>query len=451
MRLVDCGLGEEAYRGRSIIYYCPEPLCGANGDNTVNSGVGSWRIYHGGDEGFEADKDDPWDFATSLVGYTTEDMFSLFDLPRNLSDTCWVSRNSWTPPSVEIVDLVTGEVSSDFRTQVPGLSLREPSFGTAGEVQNTSFAAVYPSSDPSSGEDESSTSVANLVDGSLSTFWHMNANLCQSSAPKRGCFSIDAPSSWDCLEVCWGRHGEFTPADYVVYCNGVQVAQSSDEVALPNDLSWNTVVERAQLPAQLTPGSPGTAAPKVSFTVHVGIRGSALRMTAIRFRWHGSPWAGLLHSYVDLQSISMVQFLLDHGADPNITDHRGLKPLLIAVDNGHTDLIHLLVKAGADVNVQDEFGDTLLSSFTFKGDLAMMRFLVASGADPNGKDSVSGNTPLQIATCNGDLNAIQFLLTEVPDTNIWAVNNSGKTAGQIAANSNNPDLVDLFRRAGALQ
>src|SRR5690606_11359137 len=120
------------------------------------------------------------------------------------------------------------------------------------------------------------------------------------------------------------------------------------------------------------------------------------------------------------------QYLLEQGADPNLSNGGGWNPLYLATDNrnieggdyptrkpdmDHLDYIELLLQAGADVNLRmasstenrtvftnqwlDEDGATPFWRAAQSSDLGLMRLLLEHGADPN-INARDGVTPLMV-------------------------------------------------------
>ena len=54
--------------------------------------------------------------------------------------------------------------------------------------------------------------------------------------------------------------------------------------------------------------------------------------------------------------IRIVKMLLDHGADPNITEQGGYTPLHAAAQSGDIDMIRLLLFGGADLTIKSDDG-----------------------------------------------------------------------------------------------
>ena len=61
----------------------------------------------------------------------------------------------------------------------------------------------------------------------------------------------------------------------------------------------------------------------------------------------------------------VVQFMLDHGADPTLRDHQGGGPLFSAVIAKDTGVLRLLLDHGADPNREHDLGDSLYSYAKF--------------------------------------------------------------------------------------
>ncbi|TIA14671.1 ankyrin [Aureobasidium pullulans] len=101
-------------------------------------------------------------------------------------------------------------------------------------------------------------------------------------------------------------------------------------------------------------------------------------------------------------SFSMMDLLLESGADPNFDDHTSgwgpSTPLSCAANS--LDAVIYLIEQGALVNFRDHLGRTVLHSPHVNCETAT--FLIARGADVNNRDLV-GSTPLHVAVANPEL------------------------------------------------
>ncbi|XP_059180071.1 poly [ADP-ribose] polymerase tankyrase-2-like [Centropristis striata] len=102
-----------------------------------------------------------------------------------------------------------------------------------------------------------------------------------------------------------------------------------------------------------------------------------------------------LHFAAGYNRLSIVQFLLQHGADVHAKDKGGLVPLHNACSYGHYEVAELLVIHGAVVNVADLWKFTPLHEAAAKGKYDICKLLLQHGADPTRKNR-DGNTPLDL-------------------------------------------------------
>uniref|UniRef100_A0A670HS46 Poly [ADP-ribose] polymerase n=1 Tax=Podarcis muralis TaxID=64176 RepID=A0A670HS46_PODMU len=114
-----------------------------------------------------------------------------------------------------------------------------------------------------------------------------------------------------------------------------------------------------------------------------------------------------LHFAAGYNRVSVVEYLLQHGADVHAKDKGGLVPLHNACSYGHYEVAELLVKHGAVVNVADLWKFTPLHEAAAKGKYEICKLLLQHGADPTKKNR-DGNTPLDLVK-DGDTD-IQDLL-----------------------------------------
>jgi hypothetical protein len=133
-----------------------------------------------------------------------------------------------------------------------------------------------------------------------------------------------------------------------------------------------------------------------------------------------------------------VDFLLQHGADPNAKDDENLTVLMHA--DGST--ASKIIAAKADFNARDANGLTALMHHALNGDTEAIRADVAGHADVNAVDG-RGWSALMYAVNQGSVEAVQSLLTA--GANRVAKNHEGQTALDIARKraEHDPD----FRRA----
>ena len=114
-----------------------------------------------------------------------------------------------------------------------------------------------------------------------------------------------------------------------------------------------------------------------------------------------------LHIVVERRDATWIAFLIQRGADPNITDSEGLTPLMLATNLRYMDGIELLLKKGADVNKSNSRGETpLIRAVQFR-DLTMVRLLLKNGADPDRVDNIAGQSARDYAS--GDARAAAIL------------------------------------------
>ena len=94
----------------------------------------------------------------------------------------------------------------------------------------------------------------------------------------------------------------------------------------------------------------------------------------------------------------IVEYLLEHGANPNIPNNRDWTPLLKAIEHGYFDITKSLVENGADVNFRCKNGHTILHTAALNHRIEIIKYLFEHGVEKslNAKRN-DGNTPLDYA------------------------------------------------------
>lgn len=128
-----------------------------------------------------------------------------------------------------------------------------------------------------------------------------------------------------------------------------------------------------------------------------------------------------------------VNLLLQHGADPLITDAQGYNTLHISTFNGNVLLITLLLHQGIPVDVLDSFGHTSLMWAAYKGFPQCVDVFLRWGASVHAADE-QGFTALHWALVKGNPGCILKIIEYGADR--FAKTESGKTPAVTATELN---------------
>jgi ankyrin repeat protein len=153
---------------------------------------------------------------------------------------------------------------------------------------------------------------------------------------------------------------------------------------------------------------------------------------------------------IAFDSLELVRFLLEHGADPNIEVDDGYTCLLTAIESDAEESIPIvaeLIRAGADIHVTGTNGWTPLHMAAARGHVEKARLLLNAGADVNRrKDIDASETPLMEAAFTGQPSTIALLLEHGADPTMRDTIND-RTPLEIAENAAkgpDPDVVNYL-------
>jgi ankyrin repeat protein len=141
----------------------------------------------------------------------------------------------------------------------------------------------------------------------------------------------------------------------------------------------------------------------------------------------------VLHGALCIESEMSVKLLVDHGADPNCLDSQGNTLLhLQAGAQGQLYIMRLLLGRNAKVNVRNLAGNMALHEAFRRGDEALVKIqlLIDHGADPNCPNG-DGDRPLHLAAKTGPRPDLTTLLLE-NKVDVNARDPDGNTALHIA-------------------
>ncbi len=99
--------------------------------------------------------------------------------------------------------------------------------------------------------------------------------------------------------------------------------------------------------------------------------------------------------------LAEIERLIEAGADVNLRNCSGVTPLMMASQNGHTEVVNLLLANNADVNAADKTnGVTALWMASHNGHTKVVKLLLANKAEVNAAHT-DGRTPLWLTAHTG--------------------------------------------------
>ncbi len=143
--------------------------------------------------------------------------------------------------------------------------------------------------------------------------------------------------------------------------------------------------------------------------------------------------------------ISVVKSIIKAGVSPNLLDPKGNPMLFLAVKDNSLKVIDYLANLpNIDINLANKSGETPLMIASIEGNLPVVEFLVSN---KKAEINTNGWTPLQYACTRGNLETAQFLVANGAKIN--ALSPSNTTALMMAVMSGNEYLVKFLLDSGA--
>jgi ankyrin repeat protein len=148
-----------------------------------------------------------------------------------------------------------------------------------------------------------------------------------------------------------------------------------------------------------------------------------------------------------------VAFLLEKGADPNLTGRTGLTPLIAAAFKGSDRIVETLIAHGADVNARDTYGKGAILYASARGFDDIVGRLLDAGVDARARYDNDLTALMWAAGHDEGVGApavehvVDLLLARGASLN--DADNRGRTALMIAAELGYPATVDLLLKRGA--
>jgi len=105
-------------------------------------------------------------------------------------------------------------------------------------------------------------------------------------------------------------------------------------------------------------------------------------------------------------------------AQPVVKNHDGVYPLILASQQGRSDVVCFLIEQNAELDVIDQYGNNALWAACYAENSDCIDALINAGIDINHQNSASGATALIFAASSGRENVVEQLLTADADPDL---------------------------------
>jgi ankyrin repeat protein len=150
---------------------------------------------------------------------------------------------------------------------------------------------------------------------------------------------------------------------------------------------------------------------------------------------------GILNALVQ-PDLAVLQSKLGESTDPDFRFRNGMTLLSAASGLGKVDAVKYLLEIGADVNIGDDSGVRPLHIAAFSGKVDVVLVLLEAGADLEARD-YQGTTPLALAACGDSRETLELLLDQGADMD--AKNLYGLSPLGFAVENNKPEMAEIIR------
>lgn len=147
---------------------------------------------------------------------------------------------------------------------------------------------------------------------------------------------------------------------------------------------------------------------------------------------------------VELRAANIVESLLEHGTNVDVSDNFGNTPIINAINTNKDDIAHILIKKSRNINSKDHKGISALQYAANQGNEPLFRKILEKGGDLKAVDQ-SGNNALFYALAGRNKEIIGRLLN-MKYFDLSYTNKSGESALKIAQHYGLHDVASYLSR-----
>lgn len=157
--------------------------------------------------------------------------------------------------------------------------------------------------------------------------------------------------------------------------------------------------------------------------------------------------ANPVHDAARSGDVNKISELIDDGVSINALDDKGETPLIIAILESRFSVVDIIIEHGADIRARNRGGFTALHAASYVGNSAIARKLLDKGADVNDQDNKAGVTALSVAAEEGYSGVAQVLIDF--GAKLEASERNGYTPLSRALWRGQSDVVKVLQKSGA--
>ena len=105
-------------------------------------------------------------------------------------------------------------------------------------------------------------------------------------------------------------------------------------------------------------------------------------------------------------------------AQPVLKNNADIYPLILASQQGCSDVVHFLIEQNAELDIIDQYGNNALWAACYAENGDCIDALIQAGVDINHQNSASGATALIFAASSGRESVVEQLLTADADPDL---------------------------------